>query len=388
MERARGGVIMHTRVIAVFSALVGGGCALAQPDPSGIEFVTIGAAGNAPWAGDGTPGDRAIGRGRVDYEHRIGRFEVTTAQWVEFYNAAFDRPRADWIPHLAPPDAWGAVPTTPNTPGGLRWRVPAGHEMLPTGNISWRMAAIYCNWLHNDKSPARAAFLSGAYDVSTFGYLGQSSIFTDQFTRSPGARYAIPTWDEWLKAVHYDPNKANPDGSVGGWWLHPNMTDIPLTYGPPGLVINGHPTQANGGWDDLTFPGFNPWRVPLGAYPSVMSPWGLLDAAGGATEWTEEVMYVNDVFRAFRLLDGSALDTSDDPRIRDRVSASAGAFPSLSTHELGLRGVELIPTPGGFTTLMLGMAWSTRRRTRHGGRAHESHRNDARVVSGTWGGAR
>ena len=42
--------------------------ALGDIDPlSGIDFVRVGAVGNAPWAGDGTPGDRAIGRGGVGY---------------------------------------------------------------------------------------------------------------------------------------------------------------------------------------------------------------------------------------------------------------------------------------------------------------------------------
>lgn len=160
---------------------------LAQPDPSGIDFVTVGAVGNAPWAGNGTPGDRAVGRGSVGYEYKIGRFEVTTAQWVEFYNAAFDRPANDRLPHLIPPDHWGASGAMPHTPGGRRWSVPAGNEMIPVGNISWRMAAMYCNWLSNDKSADRSAFLNGAYDVGTFGYVG--NVFTDQREHNPGARY-------------------------------------------------------------------------------------------------------------------------------------------------------------------------------------------------------
>ncbi len=54
--------------------------ALADVDPlSGIDFVRITHPGNAPWAGDGTPDDRAISRGGVDHEYNIGRFEVTTS---------------------------------------------------------------------------------------------------------------------------------------------------------------------------------------------------------------------------------------------------------------------------------------------------------------------
>jgi hypothetical protein len=253
---------------------------LAQVDPaSGIDFVSIGAAGNAAYPGDGTPNNRAQGRGGVNYEYRIGKYEVTTAQWVEFFNAAYDRPSNDRIPHLIPPSFWGGVPTAPTTPGGQRWAVPAGNEMRAVGNISWRMAAIYCNWLHNDKATTREAFLSGAYDVSTFGYTGD--VFTDQLTKSPGAKYWIPIWDEWLKAAHYDPNKANPDGSVGGWWRYSTTSDEVPIYGPPGVLVQGMPTQANAGWDGVDFPGFNPFTVPLGAYANVTSPWGLFDTAGG-----------------------------------------------------------------------------------------------------------
>ena len=245
--------------------IAAGPVAAQTPDPSGIEFVTIGAVGNAPWNGNGTPGDRAIGRGGVDYEYRIGKFEVTTAQWVEFFNAAYDRPREEWLPHLSIPTHWGATNGTPTTPGGRAWSVPAGNEMRAVGNISWRMAAIYCNWLHNDKRRDRDAFLSGAYDVSTFGYFG--NIFTDQSERSPGARYFIPTWDEWLKAAHYDPNKNGPDQP--GWWTYSYQSDTTLVSGLPGV--------GSGNWG-ATIP--NPFSIPLGAYTNVTSPWGLYDVAG------------------------------------------------------------------------------------------------------------
>ena len=76
--------------------------------------------------------------------------------------------------------------------------------MRPVGDISWRVAAMYCKWLHNDKRTDRAAFLNGAYDVSTFGYL-------------------------------YDLNKVNLDGSTGGWWKY-SITQP--EYGPPGVNVN------------------------------------------------------------------------------------------------------------------------------------------------------
>ncbi len=212
--------------------------AFATIDPlSGIDFVTIGATyggvGNPAYQ-SGQANQFVNGRGSVAYEYKIGRMEVTTAQWVEFYNAAFDRPSDDLLPHLVPPDPghWGAQGTTPNTPGARRWSVIPGQDLHAVGDIGWRMAAMYCNWLHNGKSTDRAAFLNGAYDVSTFGFFG--NIFTDQLAHSPDAKYWVPTWDEWLKAAHFDPDKDNGDGTTGGWWQYGNTSDTAFVYGPPG----------------------------------------------------------------------------------------------------------------------------------------------------------
>jgi len=101
-----------------------------------------------------------------------------------------------------------------------------GNEMIPVGDISWRMAAIYANWLHNDKSTARSAFLNGAYDVSTFGYIN-GDVATDQAAHHPSARYWIPTLDEMIKASHHDLSKPNLDGTTGGYWLYSNGSNQP-----------------------------------------------------------------------------------------------------------------------------------------------------------------
>lgn len=337
-------------------------------DPnSGIEFVSIGALGNAPWQGDGTEGDRAIGRGQVNYQYSIGKFEVTSAQWTEFFNAAYDRPANDRLPHLIPPTFWGAVPATPNTSGGLRWAVPAGNEMRPVGNISWRMAAMYCNWLHNDKSTDRGAFLNGAYDVNTFGYSGTT--FTDQLTHNSGARYWIPTRDEWLKAAHYDPNKPNVDGTVGGWWKYSITSDSPIAYGPPGVSVraggqvsgpdpNGPLAESNGNWNPSSFPGYSPYDILLGAYANATSPWGLYDTSGATGEWTEGA----NLAGTGRIAEGatwSSLGTG----AADTIYYSGGLFPSYSGGDYGFRIASSVPSPGA-SVLLLGAVFVANRRRR------------------------
>ncbi len=330
--------------------------ARADIDPnSGIDFVRIRAVGNAPWPGDGTLGDRAIGRGGVNYEYSIGKFEVTTAQWVEFFNAAMDRPSNDRLPHVFPPSRWGAQPTVPIS-GGQRWTVPAGNEMLPTGNISWRMAAMYCNWLHNDKQLNREAFLDGAYDVSTFGFTG--AVMTDQRSHHPSAKYWIPTWDEWLKAAHYDPHKNGPD--QGGWWKYSITSDTVPISGPPQSLAPDSLGQVNaGGWISQ-YPNLSSYAIPLGAYAGVTSPWGLFDTGGATTEWTESIIQ-SPGGPPFRILDGS--NWFDGNPIADAIwTENANDFPNVSTFDFGFRIASSIPPPTSIVLLVFAGAFNSHRR--------------------------
>lgn len=346
---------MHLRfsmlVLVILGLCLCGGLrglsAHAQIDPvSGVDFVTVTRPGNPPWPGRGViEEDPTIGRGTVNYDYRIGRTEVTTAQWVEFMNASFDRPGGDatggW---LVVPNFWGAIPASSPNPGGRRWSVPAGRDNVPVGNISWRAAAIYCNWLHNGKSLAQSAFMAGAYDVSTFGTDGVA--FTDQLARSPGARYFIPTWDEWLKAVHWDPNKTDR----GGWWVYPNASDTPLVQGPPGVG------QTSGGFADPS--------IPLMSYPSVQSPWGLFDASGGMKEWNESYYQDTGGVR-YRLADGSCwADSPGVATIADQIRGSSGGYPWDSTGDFGFRLGAVVPTPSAALLLTIwgaGLTLSRRR---------------------------
>lgn len=275
---------------AFVSACVIAQVATAQPSPDGFDWVTIGAAGNAAYDRR-DPNNLITGRGSADYTYSLGRTEVTTAQWLEFINAALARP--DPLPlDITRPVVWGAeIDPTYNGPGE-RYRLASGVANagnLAAGGIPWRTGAVFCNWLHNNKANNPEAFMSGAYDTSTFGDLDPIG-FTDQASRSPGARYWIPSLDEWLKGAYYDPNK---DG-VGGWWLSPNGTDNPIQYGVPGIG------DANAGF---TLPGQAEFLIPLSSYPQTASPWGLLDLAGFTSEYTESI--IPDAWNAFRITGGS-----------------------------------------------------------------------------------
>lgn len=161
-------------------------------------------------------------------------------------------------------------------------------SQLPAAGISWRMAAVYCNWLHNGKSNDASSLLTGAYDTSTWSPIGNTPV-TDQTTRLPNARYFIPSLDQWFRASFFDPNRFGL--GQAGWWSRVNAREsIPVAGYPGETDSQGRPAETTFGRSDPAFPdtNYNAWDVPLAAFPNAQSPWGLLDTIGGGSEWTEE----------------------------------------------------------------------------------------------------
>ena len=317
----------------------------AQPPDFGFEWVTIGAVGNLAFPYRDPINGLIEGRGRVDYEYRIGRLEVTTGQWLEFINAFAAQPGAPI--DIFGPRFWGAQ-RDPNYGGPGRQYVlrnVPNAELLPVDGISWEDAARFCNWLHNGRPSSLSSLQTGAYDTSLFGtphhqwppHLRQ---------RLPGARFWIPSLDEWLKAVHYDPNRFGPGQE--GWWLDKNGQDTTNISGPPGTG------QTSAGWLHPTEPWVE-WDIPLGAYADSRSPWGLFDTSGGASEWLEEV---------FHNARGHAGSFAGQQmyELWDTVFGIGGQTPTIRIN--GLRLASAVPAPNGAVSVVIVGFWFLNRRRR------------------------
>jgi Sulfatase-modifying factor enzyme 1 len=321
------------------AALLGLGFAAAStahagPTPSyGLDFVTIGDPGNRnvnidegrrffpPYASEG------FTVGQVNYRYRMARTELTVGKWLEFVNSYapyYDGPVNDssftsqWIWFDNQTGQYSAV---------------AGSENY-AADMSWRYAARYANWLHNNKGLDQASFESGAYDTSTFGRDGDGN-YTDQRERSPGARFWIPNLDEWTKAMHWDPGMNNGEG---GYWRYPHSSNLEPVVGPPG---QGETNAATGQFYDV------------GAYADVMSPWGLFDGSGGEREWVEAEVSES----GWRYLKGTSWALGGSFDEIDRV----GFTPPVEASG-GLRLVSVIPSPGVISTIVILGAISTRKR--------------------------
>ena len=300
------------------------------------EFVTIGAAGNAMWNPPPQFSDQMRGYGAVNYEYRLGRTEITTSQWVAFLNAALARPSTDRIPWITVPSFLAARNDPTYSGPGRRFQVIPGRENYGVGDISWRAAAIYCNWLHNDQQTSRVSFLNGSYDVSTFGANG--NVFQDQATHNADARFWIPTFSESMKAGYYDPNKGGP--GQGGYWRYQNGTNTAPVYAGP---MDGG--GANAGFN-TTSTGVDALSIPLMSYVNTQSPWGVMDLAGATEEWTERIYTNTSSGYRERATLGSGWASSVDG-FTDSLGLGVGSgYPTDEGYFNGFRIAASVPTPG------------------------------------------
>lgn len=322
--------------------------AIAQgiPPDYGHDFVTIGAPGNRGVLPSEAPiwdFDRFGTFGDVGYRYRISRTEVTNTQYLEFLNIYTKIPGFKSGFDIAG-NGIGSDGFDPM--GHPILFVKPGAEQAPA-DPSWEFAARYMNWLHNDKGTRLEDFERGVYDTSTFGVDPSTGARTDQVERSPGSRYFLPSFDEWTKAAYYDPDRYGPGDD--GYWYYPGASDDPLVSGLP-----GEPGAETGVGQD---PGAYPLAFPVGSYPDTNGPWGMLDASGGRSEWTETVL---EPFRPDRqrVWLGSKTNDPSGTLLDDRLDDIGAGLD----RRFGFRVGSVVPAPGTSCAVIAYLCLVSRRR--------------------------
>ena len=191
--------------------------------------------------------------------YTIDRCEITNASYAELLNYALENPYFGLVAtQNAVYSAEGfLLIDLSRSDSGLYYsdgivRVYGGREQYPV-HLSWYGAACCCDWL--SVAASLPPFYDGDYSVSAAH---------DPYASNS---YRLPTEAEWERAARGD-----SDMRVYPWGNEFN------------LDIDGVTQHANvlGAAD-----GFS-GDAPVGSFPTGVSPWGCLDMAGSAWEWTND----------------------------------------------------------------------------------------------------
>ena len=262
-----------------------------------LEFVTIGDPGNQDAPADSS-GERY---GGVDYTYRIGKYEVTYGQYLEFLNAkAKSDPTGLYDPSMMNDKVANGI-AREGSRGNYSYSLLSEESSdLPVTFVNFTDAARFANWVNNGKGDSSTE--KGAYSITTarlkgagrkdgvttyiaagriglqpgdqitvdglkgIGFSVRSTIEDVRFrngdtlfsvandypdaiakgkgkvvaisaNRSSDALVWIPSEDEWAKAAYYNPTLNNGSGGYYTWATQSNEY--------PGNSIGDSPNQAN-----------------------------------------------------------------------------------------------------------------------------------------------
>jgi formylglycine-generating enzyme required for sulfatase activity len=200
LDPAIGGSAIGFRVASLYSTL----------NPLGLSnFVTVGDINNAADTGG------SIGKGSVSYLYSIGKYKVTNNEYKDFLNAiAVNDSYGLYDPNMASANRGGINRSGSN--GSFSYSVKINYDNKPVNWVNWFNAARYCNWLHNGKP-------NGIQDSSTTedgAYTLNGVTNGNAVARKAGAKYHIPTENEWYKAAYY-----KGGGTSAGYWKYATQSD-------------------------------------------------------------------------------------------------------------------------------------------------------------------
>lgn len=298
----------------------------------GIDFVSVGNAGNGNDAGGGG-GSYSAPYGAVGYNFRMAVTEVPQ----------------DWITKAT---ALGMTNVTAGSWAGTR----------PAASMNWYEAAGFVNWL-NTSTGHQAAYnltFSGGWTMSLWSA-------GDAWDNDPGAgtnlnayrhknaRYFLPSENEWYKSAYHQ-----NDGATANYFdfaTGSNVAPVAVAggtatgtavYGQPGYALSGAPVAVGdaGG---------------LSAYGTRGQNGNVWEWMEGAADGVNNSTTENRVSRGGNFFNTSTQLRPDQGRI--------GVLgPTSTNNDTGFRiaSIEPVPEPGSAATgiALLGIGLARRRRAR------------------------
>ena len=295
-------------------------------------WVTVDNPGNTgEWSGESYGGYGPDGIvGAVDYTYNIGKYEVTAGQYTEFLN----QKAADTDTHgLYSTEMWnnayGCKIQRSGSPGNYTYSVAPDRANRPVNYVSFWDTLRFTNWLQNGQGNGDTE--TGAYTLS--GYKGADG---RTIARNPGAKWFLPSENEWYKAAHH-----KNDGDTGNYFDYPTSSNT-----QPGRDQTESTNSGNNGTfyeDGPTWPdpaghtiGSPYYRTEVGDYENSQSAYGTFDQGGNIYEWNETVL--NDTHRVNR---GGSFSYYPDGML---ASFRYNIYPTLENIDTGFR-VAALPDP-------------------------------------------
>jgi sulfatase modifying factor 1 len=342
-------------VAVLFAAFTLNSQSHAQSPLVNIDTVTVGDPGNAA---------DTTGYGAVADVFAIGKYEVTIGQYTTFLNSVASVTSEGYIRNL-----WNANMTSNLNIAGISrsgdgsLASPYSYSVIGSGNrpiayVSWFDAARFANWMNNGATNG-ASTETGAYTLN--------GAMSGIITVNPGARWFLPSEDQWYKAAYFSPNYVSPYDSLNlggpvvlggpGYYAYATQSDT-----APGNIVGGATNQANYYAGDYavtqsaTYSSSQNYLTDAGVFSNSASAYETFDQGGNLYEWNDAVI------GEFRGVRGGSWDDLGDAN--QQSSSRNDVSATTENYNLGFR-VATVPEPSTYALMLMtgaGALWLARRK--------------------------
>jgi hypothetical protein len=149
----------------------------------------------------------------------------------------------------------------------------------PVNYVSFWSAARFANWLNNGQPTGPQG--PGTTEGGAYHDVGNQTLFG----RNAGAKFFIPTENEWYKAAYH-----KNDGVTGNYWDYPTASDyVPgNTLPDPGKHANFYGKLGEDCVGNCSYTIGDPYYLTnVGEFANSPSPYGTFDQGGNVWEWNE-----------------------------------------------------------------------------------------------------
>jgi formylglycine-generating enzyme len=235
------------------------------------QAVTVGNPNNA----NDTGGSKI---GAVAYSYQIGTYNVTIGQYAAFLNS---------VAKTDPYSLYNTKMATDMNVAGIQRSGSSGsytYSVINNGGnsanrpityVSWFDAARFANWMTNGQ---------GSGSTETGAYTLKGAVSGNAVAANAGAKFRLPTGNEWYKGAYYSPTT----GGTGGYYAYATQSDT-----APGNVIGSGTNQANynnGGYSVTQLSSYDSnqnYLTDVGAFSGSGSFYGTFDQSGNVYQWND-----------------------------------------------------------------------------------------------------
>ena len=321
-----------------------------------IDTVTVGNPGNTSYQ----PSNTSRGPfGSVDYVFRIGKYEVSNAEYVEFLNAVAGEDTHSLYDSNMSSDIHGGI-TQSGTSPSYTYAVKTNMGNKPVNYMNYFDTLRFANWLHNGQPTGAqndSTTEDGAYTLG-----GVTTPSNETISRNAGGKWFLTSEDEWFKAAYHQPHSLG--GDTNDYWLYPTQTnELPTQATAIDTIGPTRGDAANPGANVANWSGWAMWDgvshlISVGSTGS-SSYYGTFDQGGNIFEWLDSVYpFWPEAKRIQRggQWNNDAKHLGTDHYHSDFVDPDVVlSNPFRGQQYWGFRVVATVPEPGSLSLFGLGL---------------------------------